>query len=148
MYDKYEVYYEAYEQLALAEALRLTNNLNRAYKIFSTVARITELNGHQLEQAHALLGIAESKRLMDDTDEKSCAKALHIYRKVGSKWGEVHALIALALIARGRGKNATTFLKEALAIAQEASLISDVRFVESLASKKPAPGNQHILIFI
>ena len=145
---EYDVYYEAYERLALAEALRLTNNLNKAHDMFLAIAEACDSYGHKLEKAHALLGIAETKRLIGDADKENCNRALEIYRKVGSKWGEVHTLIALALIKLERGNSASPFIEEALMIAQEASLKADVSFVESLVREKPVPGDRHVLVFI
>jgi len=81
-------------------------------------------------------------------DRQSCQEALKIYRRVGSKWGQVHALIALALIALDGGESAAPFLKDASAIARRASLKADAHFIASLAAKQPAPGLPHVLLFV
>ena len=144
----YEVYYEAYEHLALAEVLHLTNNLDKAYDKFLEELKVSDSFGHELEKAHALLGIAETKRLMGEIDQESCRKALEIYRKVGSKWGEVHTLIALALIEIKNGKGSSALLKQAASIAQEASLKSDVEFIAYLDTKGQESNKRHVLIFV
>ncbi len=144
----YNRYLETYEGFAHAEALRLAGYATRALEGYHNLAETSASLGHQLEKAHALLGIAETRRIMGKADRQSCQEALEIYRRVGSKWGQVHALIALALIALDSGESAAPFSAEASRIARGASLKADVHFIESLAAKKLASENRHVLLFV
>lgn len=146
--SEYDVYSLTYDRLALAEALRLANKWDRACQMFQTIVQASNSYGHRLEKAHAHLGLAETRRLMGTADRKHCDMALQIYRELGTKWGEAHALIALALIERKHKNSAITFLKEALQIAQEASLAADIRFIESLIGNGQVTNEQHPLLFV
>ncbi|HKZ84541.1 MAG TPA: helix-turn-helix transcriptional regulator [Anaerolineae bacterium] len=144
----YNRYLDTYEGFAHAEALRLAGYTTRALERYHNLAETSASLGHQLEKAHALLGIAETRRMTGQADRRSCHEALKIYRRVGSKWGQVHALITLALIALDSGESAAPLLGEASVMARGASLKADLRFIESLAAKKPAPGHLHVLLFV
>lgn len=145
---EYDRHLEAYECLAHAEALRLAGHLDKALEQYHIVAEASASYGHPLEQAHALLGMAETARMMGRADRTGCHQALTIYRRVGSKWGQVQALITLALIEVAAGGSPAPLVHRAAQIAGEASLKAESRVIESIASGHLTPENQRVLLFV
>lgn len=141
-------YLDAYKELACAEALRLAGYTERALTRFHSVIRTSNLHGYQLEKAHAHLGVAAAKLLEGRLDRESCMEAQKLYQKVGSVWGQVQALITLALIAREMGEAGTDFLYQAAELARDRSPGIGNKFVEELAAGKPVQKEKYMLPFI
>ncbi len=144
----YEVYPAAYERLALAETLRLAGQLERALEKFQKTLQASVQFGHQLEQAHALLGIAETRRQLGRPDTGHCHQALEIYKKSGAEWGTVHALISLALTARDLGRTPLALLTDALRIAQKRSMRADEQYIRALLDGGDPASPPHLLLFL
>jgi tetratricopeptide (TPR) repeat protein len=121
--------FELLEALFAAEVLRLNGRETTAHDHYAAIARRAAEHDHQLEQAHALLGMAESKRLLSQPDRETLNQALEIYERIGAAWGRVHARIAQALI---EPNEAAQQLQEAKRIAQACSFHADAAFIERL----------------
>ncbi len=139
---------EAYERLARAEAFRLAGHLDKALEQYHRVAEASASCGHALEKAHALLGMAETSRMMGQADRTRCEEALTIYRRLGSTWGQVQALITRALIEIAAGASPWQLLHTASMMAREASLKAEGDLIGSIASGQFAPENRRVLCFV
>lgn len=135
-------YLNVYKDLAYAEAERLVGYNERALNRFQEVGETSSLYGFRLEKAHALLGIVATKLLNGEADREGCTEALKLYRKVGSIWGQVQALITQALVERDVNGGGAHLLKEASKLAGEYSLFAKGNFNKSVQKEK------QVLLFI
>lgn len=127
--------FELLESLFTAEILRLNGRTAAAHDRYAAIARCAAKHDHQLEHAHALLGMAEAKRLLGQPDREMLYQALAIYDRIGAAWGQVHARIAQALIEPNA---AAQQLQEAKRIAEASSFHADVALIERLRLSAPA----------
>jgi tetratricopeptide (TPR) repeat protein len=141
-------YLDVYKDLACAEAFRLAGYTERALTRFHDVIRTGNVHGFQLEKAHAYLGVAAAKLLDGRMDRESCIEAHNLYNKVGYTWGQLQALIILALIARQTGEPDTHFLHQAAEFAREGSLVIESKFVAELMAGKSVQKEKYVLPFI
>jgi len=144
----HDLYLDVYQDLACAEALRLSGYTERALTRFHTVIKTCSLNGYQLETAHALLGIAATKLLEGEADRQSCVEAHKIYQKTGSKWGQIQAFIIQALIESQMGESNTHLLQEGAILANEISLRAESQLIEVLAMQSSAQRANQVLLFV
>jgi len=144
----YDRHLEAYEHLARAEAMRLAGYPGRAFEGYERVAEASALYGHRLEQAHAFLGMAEAARMLGQADRVRGQEALALYRRVGSTWGQVQALITLAGIEVVAGGSPAPLLYAAATLAREASLVAESGGIASMASGGLVPDNRRVLCFV
>lgn len=135
--------FELLESLFIAEALRLNAQAAAVHDRYAAVARRAAKHDHQLEHAHALLGLAEAKWLLGQPDRETLKQALAIYERIGAAWGRVHARIAQALI---EPNGAAQQLQEAKRIAQSCSFHADVALIERLLLGA-TDGELHALTF-
>jgi hypothetical protein len=134
------LHFETHEALVTAEEQRLAGYAAEAHGRFDEIAQRSVAGGHQLECAHALLGLAEAKRSLGHADPSACQEALKAYRRLQAPWGQIHALIALALCATNDSSAAGNSLQEASALAQKHSLKIEGTLIASL---RAAPGLSH-----
>ncbi|NJM41220.1 MAG: helix-turn-helix transcriptional regulator [Anaerolineae bacterium] len=87
----------AYISLHLAELFRLSGNAAEAHNRYAALAHRCAESGHQLEQAHGLLGAAACKRPLGQDGRADAQNALTIYNRIGCGWGQVQARNAIAL---------------------------------------------------
>jgi tetratricopeptide (TPR) repeat protein len=127
--------FELLDALFGAEALRLNGRAAAAHDRYAAIARCAAKHDHQLEHAHALLGMAEAKRLLGQPDREMLYRALAIYDRIGAAWGRVHARIAQALIEPNA---AAQQLQEAKRLAEASSFHADVALIERLRLSAPA----------
>ena len=141
-------YLNVYKDLAYAEALRLAGYRERAFLRFHDVIKTSDSYGYQLEKAHAVLGIAATKFLEGDANRENCIKAIKLYSKVGSVWGQIQGLIIHALIEREMGQDSAHLFKQAVLLARSASLSIESQLIENYATQKSLQKDKHILLFI
>ena len=144
----YEIYQAVTEDLALAEAFRLAGYTSHALSRYHTVEKTSARYGYQLERAHALMGIAATKSMKGEVDRERCIEALEIYRRLGSRWGEVQALITRTIIEFGTGGNGSEYLQEASRIRQEISLKSDRELFDTLPGIDFDTLKRYVFIFL
>ena len=138
----------AYVSLHLAELFRLSGNATEAHSRFATLARRCAESGHQLEQAHGWLGVAECKRVLGQDGRAAAQAALALYQKIGSVWGQVQARIALAL-AEGQDTALTAaHLHAAQNLASSTGLRAESALIERLRQSVNAAGLVHVLLFV
>ena len=87
----------AYVSLHLAELFRLCGNAAEAHNRYAALAHRCAESGHQLEQAHGLLGVATSKFALGQPSRADAQAALMLYQKIGSAWGQAQARLVLAM---------------------------------------------------
>jgi tetratricopeptide (TPR) repeat protein len=144
----YDPYQAVCEDLGLAEALRLAGYTDQALSRFHAVAKTSIKYGYQLEEAHALLGIAAAKILMGEVDRESCNEALKIYRKLGSIWGQIQSHMLRGMIEQERGERGSLYYKEASSLALDIALTAESRLIEELLVEKEVILKRHIFLFI
>jgi tetratricopeptide (TPR) repeat protein len=79
----------AYVSLHLAELFRVAGNPAEAHQRFASLAKNCAESGHQLEQAHGLLGVAACKHALGQHSQNEAQTALSLYQKIGCAWGQV-----------------------------------------------------------
>ncbi|WP_169239930.1 helix-turn-helix domain-containing protein [Candidatus Roseilinea sp. NK_OTU-006] len=136
--------FELLEALFVAEAMRLNNRAAMAHDHYATIARRAAKHDHPLEHAHALLGLAEAKRMLGQPDRETPLRALAIYEGIGAAWGQVHACIAQALIEPCA---ASRQLQEAKRIAQACAFRDDLALIERLQTGARRTEEHHALTF-
>ena len=136
-----------YTMLFQAEALRLNGHASAALDQFHALARRCADSGHQLEQAYALLGAAEAQRQMGQNDRSTVNQALKLFRKMGSSWGQTHALITTALLETNDSGMSAAYLNEAYALADKAGFRQESVLIQELQQGIEARRN-HVLLFV
>lgn len=137
----------AYQTLLHAEALRLCGRADEAHLRYQALAYSYAASGHQIEHAHALLGMAEAQRVLGQCDRANAQAALALYRKTDTAWGQIHALIALALAESGDSGLAASRLHEARQLAIHADFRPEVNYINSL-EQSTTPHRVHVLVFV
>lgn len=136
--------FELLQALFAAEALRLTGHESAAHERYRAIVKQAMGHDHQLEHAHALLGLAECSRLLGRPDREMLKQAVAIYDRIGSAWGRAHARIAQWLIDPNA---AAQQLHQAKQIAHAASFADDLALIERLQND-PRPNLLHPLVFV
>lgn len=130
--------------------LRLSGWPEEAHRRFHGLAEKCATNGHEIEQAHARLGMAESERLLGQSDCSAAQSALALYQKVGSTWGQTHALITLALWEASDSGLADANLREAAELADGSGFHPENKGIQTLrqGDAMHQPHVPHVLVFI
>ena len=143
----------AYVSLHLAELFRLSGNAAEAHTRYAELARRCAESGHQLEQAHGSLGVAECKRALRQDGRADAQAALVIYQKIGAVWGQVQTHIALALAEGDDTALRATHLHEAQRLVGHAGLVVEASLVEAslvetLRQSVKTSNVEHVLLFV
>ena len=137
----------AYQTLLHAEAFRLSGQIEEAHRRFQTLAQQCVTSGHQIEAAHAWLGVAESQRLMGQTSRSAAQTALALYEKTQVAWGQVHAHLSLALFEAGDSGLAAQHIQSAYLLAKRSGLKFELEFIQSLR-EATSQQRKHVLLFM
>lgn len=133
-------------QVRTAEVLRLKGDYRDALSKYTKARQKAEEFGITIETAYALLGTAESKRMLEEPEMTWYEEAMEVFEKIESKWGIVHTLIGRALAQLKDWEKAKEDLERAEKLCSEMSFNSESSLIARIHQERN-PKELHELNF-